>query len=107
MRKLVMLSVVAALVVTLGASMAFAAAPEQPANAWQGMNFEQMQQFHQQMVDQHVKDGFMTQEQAQAMNEHMRGMGSMMNGSMMMNGGMMGSGNGIMGSGPMMGGSSR
>lgn len=98
MRKIVMMSVVAALVVTLGASMVFAAAPEQHENVWQGMNFEQMQQLHQQMVDQHVKDGYLTREQAQAMNEHMRGMGPMMNG------GMMGSGNGMMGSGPMMGG---
>jgi membrane carboxypeptidase/penicillin-binding protein len=90
MRKTVIMSVVAALVVALGASLVFAAAPEQPRNLGPGMNYEQMQQIHQQMVDQHVKDGWLTQEQAQAMNEHMRGMGPMMNGGMTGSGLMMG-----------------
>lgn len=108
MKKALILSVVAALVVVLGASFVSAAAPEQPQNSGPMMNYDQMQQIHRQMVDQHVKDGYLTQEQAQAMNEHMSGMSSMMKdmGSMM-NGGIMGSGFMMGGNGNgMMGGSS-
>ncbi|MDT8899647.1 DUF2680 domain-containing protein [Anaeroselena agilis] len=109
MKKALILSVVAALVVVLGASFVSAAAPERSENSGPMMNYDQMQQMHQQMVDQHVKDGFLTQEQAQAMNEHMSGMSSMMKdmGSTM-NGGMMGSGSMMGGNGNgMMGGSNQ
>lgn len=67
----------------------------QPQNEW----FNQMLNSHQQMVQQAVDNGTMTNDQAAQMNEHMQKMGpvmqemmrdgGMMNGNMMRNSGMM------------------
>lgn len=85
------------LIVLLGASIAFAAtndrteAPVMPIG--QMVNFEQMQDYHKQMIDQAIKAGRITAEQAKVMDEHMNGMQNMMKnmGPGMMNG-MMGQG---------------
>lgn len=99
-KKLLVTGLVA---LSLGASLAFAAEnpqPQQPAGHM--MNWEQMKEYHQQMVEEAVKDGRMTAEQAKVMDEHMNTMGNMrqhMGGGMM--NGMMGrmAGNGSAGGG--------
>lgn len=86
------------LIVSLGASLAFAAetSQEQQKTTPMGhmMNWEQMQDYHKQMIDQAVKDGRMTTEQAKAMDDRMNSMQDMMKnmGSSMMGQGMMGAG---------------
>lgn len=70
------------LVLSLGASLAFAAEHnhEQQNTMPMGhmMNWEQMKDYHKQMMEQAVKDGRMTAEQAKAMDEHMNSMQDMM-----------------------------
>lgn len=77
MKKGLIIGLAAALVIALGATFVFA---ESPAPGM--MDKGQMKEMHKKMVDQHVKDGVLTPEQAKAMDEHMAGMGSMMNGMM-------------------------
>ncbi|SMC80616.1 DUF2680 domain-containing protein [Sporomusa malonica] len=85
MKKGLIIGLAAALVIALGATFAFA---ESPAPGM--MDKGQMNEMHKSMVEQHVKDGVLTPEQAKAMDEHMANMGSMMNGMMGGSGGMMG-----------------
>ena len=63
------------LVLSLGASMAFAAENDQSKQSTmpmgQMMNWDQMKEYHKQMIDQAIKDGRMTAEQAKAMDERM------------------------------------
>lgn len=71
------------LILSLGASLAFAAEHnhEQQKTMMpmgQMMNWEQMKDYHKQMMEQAVKDGRMTAEQAKAMDEHMNSMQDMM-----------------------------
>lgn len=86
------------LVLSLGASLAFAAESnqtEQPTTPMgQMMNWDQMKDYHNQQIDQAVKDGRMTAEQAKTMNEHMDSMQGVMKnmGPGMMGGGMMSQG---------------
>ncbi|KYZ74904.1 hypothetical protein AXX12_15085 [Anaerosporomusa subterranea] len=87
---------IAALVVVMGASFALAATPAPQSMMGQGMDMTQMGEFHQQMVEQHVKDGVLTPEQAKSMNDHMTQMGSMMNSGIMG-----GNGSSMMGQGMM------
>lgn len=79
-----------------------------PMMSGQMTNTTDMAELHKQMVEQHVKSGMMTQEQANLMNERMANMGSMMNG-MMGNGSAGGMAGGMMNShmnkGGMMGAS--
>ena len=73
MKKGLIISLVAALVITLGAALAFA------ESTLPGMMDKgQMNDMHKNMVVQHVKDGVLTPEQAKAMDEHMANIGSMM-----------------------------
>lgn len=100
MKKVAVISAVALLVVMLSASFALAADQQPESNS--PMTYGQMLQYHQQMLDQSVKAGYLTPEQAKLMNDHMSSMGSMMGGYMMngsMMGGMMmgGYGDGVMG----------
>ncbi|SDD66162.1 DUF2680 domain-containing protein [Sporomusa acidovorans] len=85
MKKGLIIGLAASLVITLGATLAFA-----ESTAPGMMDKGQMNEMHKKMVEQHVKDGVLTPEQAKAMDEHMANMGSMMNGMMSGNGGMMG-----------------
>lgn len=84
------------LVLSLGASLAFAAENNQSEQSvspmGQMMNWDQMKTYHNKMMDQAVKDGRMTSEQAKSMDEHMNSMQGMMKnmGSGMMGQGMMG-----------------
>ena len=85
------------LVLSLGASMAFAAENDQNKQTTmpmgQMMNWDQMKEYHKQMIDQAIKDGRMTAEQAKAMDERMNSMQDMMkNMGPGMMGGMMGQG---------------
>ena len=88
------------LVLSLGSSLAFAAENHQHQQQTmpmmgQMMNAEQMKDFHKQMLEQAVKDGRMTTEQAKVMEEHMTSMQGMMGN---MGAGMMGQmGAGMMG----------
>ena len=88
------------LMLSLGSSLAFAAEiyPHQQQTMpmmGQMMNPEQMKDFHKQMLEQAVKDGRMTAEQAKVMEEHMTSMQGMMGN---MGAGMMGQmGAGMMG----------
>lgn len=77
MKKGLIIGLAASLVIALGATFAFA---ESPAPGM--MDKGQMNDMHKSMVEQHVKDGVLTPEQAKAMDEHMANMGSMMNGMM-------------------------
>lgn len=81
MKKGLIIGLAASMVITLGATFAFA-----ESTAPGMMDKGQMNEMHKKMVEQHVKDGVLTPEQAKAMDEHMVNMGSMMGG----NGGMMG-----------------
>ena len=80
MKKSWLLGIAILVVVAMGASFALAATPAPQTMMGQGMD---MAKIHQQMVDQHVKDGVLTPEQAKSMNDHMSQMGSMINGGMM------------------------
>ena len=87
------------LVLSLGSSLAFAAENtqqhQQTMPMGQMVNAEQMKDFHKQMLEQAVKDGRMTAEQAKVMEEHMTSMQGMMGN---MGAGMMGQmGAGMMG----------
>ena len=79
------------LVLSLGSSLAFAAENtqqhQQTMPMGQMVNAEQMKDFHKQMLEQAVKDGRMTTEQAKVMEEHMNSMQGMMG---QMGAGMMG-----------------
>lgn len=79
------------LVLSLGSSLAFAAENtqqhQQTMPMGQMVNAEQMKDFHKQMLEQAVKDGRMTAEQAKVMEEHMNSMQGMMG---QMGAGMMG-----------------
>ena len=70
------------LILSLGATLAFAAEQnqEQQPTAPMGhmMNWDQMKDYHKQMVEQAVKEGRMTAEQAKAMEEHMNSKQDMM-----------------------------
>ncbi|MDF2570920.1 MAG: hypothetical protein K0R55_2524 [Sporomusa sp.] len=85
MKKGLIIGLAASLVIALGATFAFA---ESPAPGMMGKG--QMSEMHKNMVEQHVKDGLLTPEQAKAMDEHMANMGSKMNGMMGGDGSMMG-----------------
>lgn len=85
MKKGLIISLAASLVITLGATFAFAESPT-PGT----MDIGQMNEIHKKMVEQHVKDGLLTPEQAKVMDEHMASMGSMMSSMMGTGGGMMG-----------------
>lgn len=74
MKKGLIIGLAASLVVALGVTFAFAESPKT------GMTDKtQMYEIHKKMVDQHVKDGTLTPEQAKVMDDHMASMGSMMN----------------------------
>jgi len=75
MKKGLVIGLVSSLVIAVGATLAFAQSPAPGM-----MDKGQMSEMH--MVEQHVKDGVFTPEQAKAMDEHMANMGSMMNGIM-------------------------
>jgi polyhydroxyalkanoate synthesis regulator phasin len=101
MRKGLWLVAGTLLAVTLAVPAVFAASSNEDTRG-------RMMEQHNQMVEQHVKDGVLTPEQAQAMNEHManipENMQSMMQnmGPGMMQGmmqGMMGNKSNMMGSG--------
>ena len=77
MKKGLLIALVAAVVITAGAAFAFA-----ESSAEGMMDIRQMNEMHKSMVDQQVKDGKLTPEQAKAMDEHMADMNSMMNGMM-------------------------
>lgn len=92
MKKVWIFGVAALAVVAMGASFALAATPAPQSMMGQGIDMTKMGEMHQKMVDQHIKDGVLTPEQAKNMNDHMSQMGSMMNGGMMG-----GNGSGMMG----------
>ncbi|MCM0759535.1 YckD family protein [Sporomusa sphaeroides DSM 2875] len=75
MKKGLIIGLAASLVIALGATFAFAESPSPGM-----MNTGHMKEMHKKMVEQHVKDGVLTPEQAKAMDEHMANKGSMMNG---------------------------
>lgn len=66
MKKGLIISLAAALVITLGATLAFAESTSPGM-----MDKGQMNEIHRNMVEQHVKEGVLTPEQAKGMDEHM------------------------------------
>jgi hypothetical protein len=85
MKKGLIIGLAGSLVIAVGATLAFAQSPAKGI-----MDNGQMNEIHKKMVEQHVKDGLLTLEQAKVMDEHMANMGSMMNGMMSNGGNMMG-----------------
>ncbi len=73
MKKGLILGLAASLAITLGATWVLAESPSQGM-----MNMGNMNAMHKQMVEQCVKDGVLTPEQAKIMDEHMANMGSQM-----------------------------
>ncbi|EAX47413.1 hypothetical protein TcarDRAFT_1431 [Thermosinus carboxydivorans Nor1] len=86
---IVAVAAVAVMVVSAAFVYAQEAQPAPPAGPM--MNVDQMLEFHKQMLDQAVKNGSITAEQAKFMNEHMTQMAPMMQQMMTgMGSGMMG-----------------
>jgi len=77
MKKGLLIALAVTVVITAGAAFAFA-----DSSASGMMDIRQMNEMHKSMVEQQVKDGKLTPEQAKAMDEHMAEMNSMTNGMM-------------------------
>jgi Spy/CpxP family protein refolding chaperone len=80
MKKGLVIGLAALVVLAFGAAAVFAKAPTWRQGMMGTANWQQMNEIHQQMIKQHVKDGILTPEQAKFMNEHMANVESMMNG---------------------------
>lgn len=108
MKKLVLVSMTI-LMVVLGATLVFAAAPDTQAPAGSGFSMDKMIDACKQVVNNFVKDGTLTPDQGKAMNDQMNNMAPMMKDMMgdnnpnMMGPGMMGGSTNPMGQSGMMG----
>ncbi len=78
--KKIMIPAAAALIMVLSTSLSFAAEPEATKDSAVGngqckmMNMDQMNDMHKKMLDQKVKEGKLTPDQAKMMEEHMANM---------------------------------
>lgn len=77
MKKLVLVSMTI-LMVVLGATLVFAAAPDTQVPAGSGFSMDKMIDACKQVVNNFVKDGTLTTDQGKAMNDQMNNMAPMM-----------------------------